>query len=155
MKNLETRVTFLEPKRGDIIKDMKVIAKEYIKNQEVYIYEPSLPNSKGIIFPNDNLVFLEHSYDVIINRVSKKHNGYILLSEIYYSREDLIQKRIPIKISGISKSNKPMFRLHDYRGFVEYGKAEIGDKLVVKVLKILPGNIIENFLQTEIISHIK
>lgn len=157
MKSLERRVEPVEElKRGDIIEGVKVIEKEQSHNKEVYIYTPEIfPNSKGIIFPNDDIVNIGETYDVIINKVFRKYWGSLIMSQVYHDQKDLVKNGIKVKISKLSNKREPMFEIYGYRGFVIKGKADIGDKVQVKVLAIMAGNIIENFLKTEVISYIE
>jgi hypothetical protein len=143
-------------KEKDIIQGVKVIGKEDSKSQEVYVFRLKLfPDVKGLIFPNDDVISLGDCHDIIVNKISDKTTGRIILSEIYHEYQEIINKTFLVKISDISSRGNPMFKLYGYRGFIVEGDAKIGEKVAVKTIRICGKNNLEKMLYIKVIGHIQ
>lgn len=141
------------PFRGDILKNVIPISIERTHGKEVFVFRPYIfKNTKGIIFPNDDVIFLHERYDAIINNLSvKRGNGFLILSEIYH--EFSVGDIFPVKISQISKRQQPMFKLFGFLGFVTSGNLEVGQQAYVRIKDMKEGKL--NILETKLDSIIK
>ncbi len=125
------------PELGDILKNVVPIKIEETNRQEVFVYRTKIfRDSKGIIFPNDDIVRLNQKYNVIITNLRPKlETGFLMLSAIYH--ELSVGNILQVKISERSRRrNQPMFRLYGFFGFVNYGRAEIGEEINVEIMNI-------------------
>ena len=141
------------PSLGDILKNVVPTSTETTRGKEVFIFRPQIfKETKGIIFPNDDIISLRNPYDVIVNNLSvKREKGFLILSEIYH--EFSIGDIFPVKISGRSTKHNPMFQLFGFFGFVNSGELEVGQKVYVRVRKMKEG-LRDNILETELYSYI-
>ena len=128
-------------------------------NELVYIYWLNDSRAKGIIFPNDNVIYLGQSYDVIVNNIITKQNhyrkGFLILSQIYHDLSE--GDTLPIKISEKSRGGNSIFKIKNYFGFVidKEWKTNIGDKLVVRIEKIKEAKNGSSILETKVCSFLK
>lgn len=122
------------------------------KNQRVFVYyHPMLPNSKGLIYPEDELLFLDQPYDVTIHNMHKKDffkeisdqiriktYGYLLHSHVYHNFQE--GDEFNIALSKISNQGDPMIKIPNYLGFIKPTKSRVkfnlGDNLRVKIESI-------------------
>ena len=142
------------PNICDVLKNVMPTKIECTNGQEVFAYWPQIfSNTKGIIFPNDDIVCLREPCDVIITNLRLKgEDGFLILSEIYH--EIGIGDILPVKISERSRyKNQPMFKLHGFLGFVRSGKIDIGQKARVQVTA-MKENKKANILETKLYSSI-
>lgn len=128
------------PSRGDILKNAVPTLKEVSRmGDEVFVfYPPIFHKTKGIIYPNDDVVFLNEPCDVIITNLYKKGGGFLLMSEVYH--EFSVGDILPVRISRFSdKYREPMFKLFGFFGFVKNENLDLEQRVYVKVNDIKRG----------------
>jgi len=137
-------------KQGSIIRNVTVVKKVHHKTGDVYIYYP-FPKTKGILFPNDDIIFLHRNYDVIINSM-RERRGLVLSSGVYHQLS--VGKVLPVVISHTSKREQPMFLIHGYTGFVIGAQGLTQKRVCVRVIGIKKRKYQPSILETKIESFI-
>jgi predicted RNA-binding protein with TRAM domain len=142
-----------QPNKGDIIRRIEVEEEEKswkYPEKNVYFFSSGLfPNTKGIIFPKDDIIQVEQAYDIVINRIVQKERIQLLMSSIYHGFDIEYGQAFPVQISDIGRFGDPIFRIHDYIGFVKNTTAKIGEKALVRIDEKVKGKV--DYLKASII----
>jgi predicted RNA-binding protein with TRAM domain len=130
---------------------------EQFRGKQVHIYPLASKEKKGILFPNDDVIFLGRRYNAYVNSIEKDPGIIRIFSETYHIEREFEQgEELAIKISQLTKYGQGCFRIKGEKayhlGFVFNHQAKIGDKLLVRIDQVKPGRGNEKNLEVDVVS---